>query len=341
MGFFVIALLLGLLLSDQRRLVINWWLIAGGAIALVLFSPYLVWQAQHGFPVIEYEQIYSSGKTFQASPLEYLGQQVISVNPLALPLWLGGLYVLLFTRAGKSYRAFGWAYILLFIFFMVQHAKFYWLSPAYPMLFAAGAYGLERWVQQRPRWKWLQSTQLWAIIISGLLLAPFAIPILPTETLLRLGAMVGGINEVKTENLQSSALPQNYADRFGWPEMVHAVKQAYDTLTPQEQAEACVFTSNYGEAGAVDYYGPALGLPKAISGHNSYFIWGPQGCTGKVILTIGIPLSGLAPSFKSVKFAGQVKCTYCMPYENGAPIYIARGLNAPLQEIWPQVKSYS
>ncbi len=123
--------------------------------------------------------------------------------------------------------------------------------------------------------------------------------------------------------------------------MVAAVKQAYDTLTPQEKAQACIFASNYGEAGAVDFYGPALGLPKAISGHNSYFIWGPQGCTGKVLITVNVPLKDLSGGFESVQPAGQTSCTYCMPFENNAPIFIARGLKADIQDAWPGVKDFN
>ena len=342
MGFFVVALLLGLLLSGQRRLLFNRWIIFGGGIALVLLSPYLVWQAQHGFPVLEYTRIYATtGKTFQATPLQYLAQQVVTVNLLALPLWLAGLYHLFFRQWAKPYRAFGWAYIFLYVFFNIQEAKFYWLSPAYPMLFATGAYGLERWIQQKPRWAWLQPTQLWAVIISGLLFVPFSIPILPAQTFIAISDALGGINQVKTENLQSSALPQSYADRYGWHDMALAVKHAYDTLTPQEKAQACVFTSNYGEAGAVDYFGPALGLPRAISGHNSYFIWGPQGCTGQVLITVNVRLQDLQTGVNSVTPAGETSCTYCMPFENHAPIYITRGLKAPIDQLWPQVKSYN
>ncbi len=343
MGFFVIALLLGLLLSpaEQRKLLFNRWLIFGGLIALVMLSPYLVWQAQHGFPVLEYTKAYSSGKTFQVTPLEFFGQQVQTINPFAVFLWLGGLYFLFFTAAGRPYRAFGWAYLFLYVFFMLEKAKFYWLSPAYPMLFAGGAYALERFVQLRPRFRWLQPTYIGMLFISGLLFVPFAIPILPAPALIRVNALLGGTTDVKTENLPSSALPQNFADRYGWREMVAAVARAYDMLTPQEKAEACVFAGNYGEAGAVDFYGPALGLPKAISGHNSYFIWGPQGCTGKVLITINVPLKDLSGGFDSVQAAGQVSCIYCMPFENGAPIFIARGLKAPIHGAWPAVKDYN
>jgi hypothetical protein len=253
------------------------------------------------------------------------------------------LYFLFFTATGRPYRAFGWAYLFLFAFFFVQKAKFYWLSPAYPLLFASGAYALElltHSARAAGRLGWMSPAYLVILALSGLVFVPFAIPILPPENFIKLSASSGGASEIKSENLQSSALPQNYADRYGWREMVTAVKAAYDSLTPQEQAQACVFASNYGEAGAVDFYGPALGLPKAISGHNSYFIWGPQGCTGQVLITINVPLQDLTGGFESVEPAGKTSCIYCMPFENNAPIFIARGLKASIEAAWPRVKMF-
>jgi hypothetical protein len=327
MGFFVIALMLGLLLSGQRRLLFNRWLLLGGAIAFVIISPYLVWQLQHGFPVLEYTRSYAAGKTYhQDTPLEYFGEQFVTINPFAFPLWLVGLYFLFFVPAGKPYRAFAWAYVFLFAFFTIAKAKYYWLSPAYPMLIAGGSYAIQRLVEHHPRLARLQVSYILLLAVSGLLILPFAIPIFPPEAYIRYS--------------HSSVLPQVYADRYGWREMVANVKAAYDTLTPQEQAEACIFASNYGEAGAVDFYGPALRLPKAISGHNSYFIWGPQGCTGKVVITINVRLQDIASGFESVEPAGQTSCAYCMPYENNAPINIARGLKAPFATAWPGVKVY-
>jgi 4-amino-4-deoxy-L-arabinose transferase-like glycosyltransferase len=340
-AFFLIALLLGLLLSPARKLLFNRWLVVGGLIALGVAWPYIAWQIRHGFPVVEDTGIYSSGKTYQATPLEFLIQQVTTMNPVALPLWLGGLYFLFFVKEGSPYRAFGWAYLFLYVFFMLQKAKFYWLSPAYPMLFAAGAYGLQLLVQQRPRLGWLQPTAIALLGLAGLVSVPFAIPILSPEAFVGLNVSTGGAAVVKQENLVSSDLPQNYADRYGWTEMVGAIKQAYDTLTPAEKVEACILTKNYGEAGAVDFYGAALGLPKAISGHNSYYLWGPQGCSGKVIISIGRPLQDLAGNFDSVEAGPAWQCDHCMPYENGAPIFIGRGLKAPMQAAWPTVKDYN
>ena len=339
MGFYAGALVIGLLLSSQRRLLFNRWLVFGGLIALVLISPYIIWNAVHGFPTLEFTRAYAGGKTYQATPLEFLGAQMAQMNIFAVPLWLGALYFLFFTKIGKPYRAFGWAYLFLYIFFMIQKAKFYWLSGAYPALFAAGSYALELWVRERTRLRWLQPGYVGLIVLSGLFFVPFAIPILPSETFIGLRAALGNV-DVKQENLATSELPQNYADRYGWREIVEGVKAAYDRLPPEEQKQACVFTDDYGQAAAVDFYGPALGLPKALSGHNSYFIWGPQGCTGKVLITLGADPEGLKDYFERVEVVGKTACKYCLPFENDRVITLAYNLKAPLEEVWPAVKSY-
>ena len=341
MGFYAGALVLGLLLSERRKLLLNRWLVFGGLVALITISPYIIWNVVHGLPTLAFTQAYSGGKTYQASPLEFLGMQVLQENPLLLPIWLGGLFFLFFTKTGRPYRAIGWAYLFLFVFFMLQKAKFYWLSGAYPALFASGAYGLELLVQQRPRLTWLQPSYAWVAAISGLVLVPFSIPILSAEAFIGLNSALGNLaGLVKQENVATAALPQNYADHYGWHEIVDGVKAAYETLTPQEQAEACVFANNYGEAAAVDLYGPAHGLPRAVSGHNSYFIWGPQGCTGKLLITVNVAPADLEAVFESVDVAGATSCKYCLPFENGAPIAIARNLKAPLDQVWPSVMDY-
>jgi hypothetical protein len=231
--------------------------------------------------------------------------------------------------------------VFLFAFFLLQKAKFYWLSPAYPALFAAGAYGLQRLVESRARLAWMQPTYAGVLAATGLLLAPFAIPILAPEDYIKLNASFGGAGEVKQETLTASELPQSFADRYGWREMVAAVDEAYRALTPEEQVAACILTENYGEAAAMDYYGKELGLPKTISGHNSYYLWGPQGCTGELLISVGRPLRDLSGSFESVTPGRAWSCKYCMPYENGTWIYVARGLKFPMEEAWPTTKDWN
>jgi len=135
-------------------------------------------------------------------------------------------------------------------------------------------------------------------------------------------------------------LPQNFADRFGWENMVATVAHVYRDLPAEDRSRACIFTGNYGEAGAVDFFGPEYGLPGAISGHNSYHVWGPGSCSGKVIISVGVPRADLETVFRRLEQKATIRCEYCMPDEDNLPVYVCRDPRASLQDLWPQVKHY-
>ncbi|MDQ3834495.1 MAG: hypothetical protein M3315_12885, partial [Actinomycetota bacterium] len=234
----------------------------------------------------------------------------------------------------------GWIYVVLFVLFVVQNAKFYFLAPAYPMLFAAGGVTIERFVRRR-RWGWLKPAYVIILLVGGTVVAPLvAVPALPVETLAKIMGAAGGDAGVEVETREVGQLPQQFADRFGWEDMVATVAGVYHDLPPEERAESCIFTGNYGEAGAIDFFGPQYDLPKAISGHNNYYIWGPGDCSGRVIISVGVPLSRLEAMFDEVERVDTSYCEYCMPDEDNLPIYVGRNPKVSLQEIWPQIRHY-
>ncbi len=334
-----LALVIGLLLTPNRRYLLSVWLWLGGLIALVLFSPYIIWQVLHGWPTLEFWRVYAAGKTYPVTPLEFLVQQIVTMHPLTLLLWLAGLAYFFF-GGGKKYRTFGWIYVILYGVFTVQQAKNYFLAAAYPILFAGGAVLIEQAIRRR-QWLALQPAYASLLLVGGLVTAPLAAPLLPVETYIAYSQSFGGAAEMKQERLATAQLPQHFADRFGWEELVASVAKVYADLPPEEQVKACILTDNYGEAGAIDFFGGAYHLPKAISGHNSYFIWGPDGCTGEVVITVGLRGEDLVPSFEKVMPAGASYCKYCMPFENGLPIYVGRGLKMDIREAWPGAKDYN
>lgn len=340
MLMFGFALVVGLLLTPQRKYLLNKWAWVGGAIAFAFLLPYILWNATTGWPTLEFWSTYTNGHANPASALGFLYQQVLTMNPLTLPLWLAGLYYYFFTQAGKPYRVFGWAFVILYVSFTISRAKFYFLAPAYPMLFAAGSVLVAR-IASKPRWGWLKPAHISLLVLVGLLIAPIAMPILPPSLYGRVTAIVGGNAGVKVENRATGVLPQQLADRFGWDTMTATVAQVYHSLPKDEQAQACIFTENYGEAGAIDFYGPQYHLPQAISGHNSYYLWGPGTCTGVVVISIGNPLDTLQTAFGSVTQAATITCTYCMPEENNLPVYVCLHLKTSIQAIWPSVKHYN
>ena len=338
--YFGLALVIGLALTPYRKYFRSPYLYLGGLIALAFLLPYLIWNVANDWPTIEFWQNYGN-KVFQASPLEFLVQQVLIMHPISLPLWFSGL-VYLFTEKGKQYRLFGWMYLVLFLLFMIQHAKNYFLAPFYPVLFASGTTAMQQFASSRGwHWLgWLRANYVPFLVLGGILLAPLTIPMLPLNAQVAYVRAFGGTN-VKSENSDTGVLPQNFADRFGWEELAATMSDVYRSLPAQDRAKACIFATNYGEAGALQFYGFKYHLPQIVSGHNNYFLWGPGNCTGEVLLYLGdADVADLQQGFADVQQMAATKCQYCMPYENDLPIFLCRGIKMPIEQVWPQTKFF-
>jgi 4-amino-4-deoxy-L-arabinose transferase-like glycosyltransferase len=338
MLMFGFALVVGLLLTPNRRYLWSKWAWSGCAIAAVFLVPYIWWNAVHGWPTLTFWSTYTHNHANPTSALGFFYQQVLTMNPFTLPLWLAGLYYFFFMPAGKPYRVFGFAFVVLYVLFTISSAKLYFLAPAYPMLFAAGAVALEKVISKR---RWLGPMYISLMVLLCLVLAPIVVPVLPPALYARTMSFISGNTGVKVEDRATGQLPQQLADRFGWDTMAATVARVYHKLPANEQASACILTANYGEAGAIDLYRSQDHLPSAISGHNNYYLWGPGTCTGQIVITIGYPFQQLQPAFESVEQVAIISCSYCMPEENGLPIYIGRHLKTSMQTIWPTVKHYN
>ena len=338
MLFFGFAVVVGLLLTNHRARLATRWAWLGGAIALAFLVPYAIWNLANGWPTVEFWSHYG-GKLVGISPLSFLAQQILTMNPVTLPLWLTGLYFFFFTRTGAEFRYLGWTWVVLYVLFTISGAKFYFLAPAFAMLLAGGAVTLDRAVKRRG-WSWLRPAYVTLLVCGGLAVAPAALPLLPPATFGQVYGFLGGDAGVQSERHETAVLPQWLADRFGWDTMTAQVAQVYDSLPANDRAAACVFTANYGEAAAIDFFGPRYGLPAAVSGHNNYFLWGPRGCTGQVVISVGVSRSDLEVSFGEVTAAGETACQNCMPYENGAPLFVSRQPKQRIGGLWPSVKHF-
>jgi hypothetical protein len=340
MLYFGLAVFLALLLTRARRHLLTPWPWVGGVIASLFLLPYVFWEISHGWPTLEFWSNYGA-KVDVASPLEFLMEQIVTMQPPTLPLWLAGLLYFLFSREARPYRTLGWIYVILFVFFLLQNARFYFLAPAYPMLLAAGAVVFERSLN-RLNWSWIKPTYVTVLVVSGIVVAPLTVlPVLPVETLAKITGAAGGDAGVQVETREVGQLPQTFADRFGWENMVATVARVNDGLSEQDRKKSCILTGNYGEAGAVDFYGPKYGLPEAISGHNSYAVWGPGDCTGDVVISVGIPRDTLRPVFGELEQVEKISCRYCMPDEDDLPVYVCRDPKLPLEEAWPRFTHYN
>jgi hypothetical protein len=336
--YFGLAMVIGLLLTPYRKYFRSRWLYLGGLIALAFLLPYVIWNASNGWPTVEFFRNYGE-KVYQASPLVFLLQQVLIMHPITLPLWIAGL-AWLFSKKGETYRPLGWIYVILLVIFMVQNAKNYFLAPIYPMLFAAGVVGVEQSILAG-RLNWIKSSVYAScLVIFGLLSAPMAVPMLPLPAHLAYMRVMGGTN-AQSEKFDTGIFPQNFADRFGWEEMAATMSKTYQTLPANDQAKACIFTENYGEAAALEFYREKYNLPPIISGHNNYYLWGPKNCSGEVLLFFSWgTVPELQPAFEQVEQVGVFTCQYCMPFENNSPILLARGMKTPMEQAWPNVKFF-
>ncbi len=174
---------------------------------------------------------------------------------------------------------------------------------------------------------------------SGVLLGPAVMPVLPPAMYARVYHPSGNAGS-QQESGDAYGLPQALADRFGWEQQVALIAQVYHGLPTDEQRVACIFTSNYGEAGALVQFGGRYHLPPPISGHNAFYIWGPQGCSGQVIITINVSPQDAAQAFNSVTLAARTSCDACVAFENHAPILILQQPKVPFAVLWAHAKYY-
>jgi hypothetical protein len=339
MAFFAAALGAGVLASPQRRILRSRWLVAAAALALVIVAPHVWWQVEHGWPTLE---LLANARRFQhqpVTPLEFIWGQIQIVQPVTLPLWIAGVYFLLFDRRGAQVRFLGWTFLFLFVVFLLMQAKTYYLAPIYPMLFAAGALVVSR-AAARPGRAWIAVTAFVLLAFGGVVTAPYALPLLPLERLPTYLEWLG-IKEVRPETRRMGNVPQLFADMLGWDELAAEVARVYWSLPPEDRERAVLWGSYYGPAGAIDYLGRAHGLPHAISGHQNYYLWGSGDASGEVMIAVEFDSRDLTPWFDSVTPVAELHCDYCMPDRAVQRIYVCRGLKLPLREFWPLTKCWT
>lgn len=312
---------IGLLLTKQRKLLFHWEVLWAGLLALIIFSPYLVWQFRHEFISLEYYHNYS-GKVNEFSLFGYLMKQIFSMNPIVFPIWLAGLYYLLFHEKGKKFRSAAITYFVILILSFLLKAKPDFILPYYVVLLATGCLWLGQLSTGAIK-RWLPVGVAVLIVIFGLIILPMARPVLPVKTFVKIFGKVS--TQKNVERLALAKLPQFFADRFGWQEMTQKVAEVYQSLPQEDQKNACIATGNYGEAGAIEFYGQKYDLPlPPVSGHNQYHIWGPGRFSGEVLIAVGLPYDFLRQNYQDVQAGPKLTNPYMMPYEKERPIYICR-----------------
>lgn len=325
------------LLVEHRHLLRSHgpWLAAG--IALAALAPFAAWNAAHDFAHLEFMRNAVTNKYASQTVRTFLVEQVMQQLPLSAPVWLAGLWFY-FIGAGTRFRALGWIFIVTLAVLIVNgHSKAEYMAPAYTLLFAGGTVAIEGWLTG---WRRHVTTAYAAVMVASLLLVlPVVVPMLDVERTVTWTRALG-LAPSTSEGKALGRLGQFFADMLGWRDKAEAVARVYRGLSPSERERAAIFANNYGRAAAVDHYGAALGLPPAIGNHNNYWIWGPRGATGAVVIILGGDVADHRTACASVVEAARVTCRDCMPYESDLGVFVCRGTRRPIADAWRTLKHY-
>lgn len=332
--FFGSAALLAIIVSPQRRWLLTRWPWTAMGIAILLGSPSIIGQALLDYPVLKQMQDLKASQLERVTPSIFIAGQ-IELGP-GFVLALGGLIALLLIKPLRRFSVVGGTCLFVFFILMILHGKDYYLGPVYPALFAAGACAIDL-VSRRGVRLALQWTAGILLIGFGLLTLPIGIPILPPERMASYSLAIGATSALRNNQGELDRLPQDYADMIGWPEQVAEVAKVFNSLPPGDKARAVIIATNYGEAGAIDYYGPKLGLPRVVSAAGTYWFFGPGDKPGDIAVTIGVPEESLKRFFRETTLVKTIGNPWSVGEERNVPIFIARDPIRTLQQVWPSL----
>ena len=313
-ALFGFGIVIGLLLTEQRRVFLNPWIWLGGFAAFLIFLPNLLWNIHYHWPFLELmRNIRAEGRDVVLPLPQYFFQQTLLVHPFTAPIWLAGLFALLFSARLKPYRFLGWCYLTCFTVFFLLHGKIYYLAPIYPMLLAAGAVVIESAIEGRgfsgaqntpPGRAWLKPAIIAALLVTGAHLAPIVVPVLSPDAFLAYTKYLPFKLPVMEHSHARAALPQWYADQFGWDEIVAETAKAWNLIPVEDREDCGIFAQDYGQAGAIDFLGRRYGLHPALSGHQTWFLWGPRGYSGNCMIVLDDRSERLEQILTHVQYVG-------------------------------------
>jgi 4-amino-4-deoxy-L-arabinose transferase-like glycosyltransferase len=320
-AFLLAALLGGIVIAGPRRTFRSPWLWVGGAIAAAIWAPYLVWQARHGWPELTVSRGIASGASGSSTPRWlFLPEQLAIVSVVLAPVWIAGLVRLFRAPELRFARSIGWAYLLLAVVFLIAGGKVYYLAGIYPVLLAAGAQPTLSWMRRRrPRARRVSFSI--ALVLAAVSSVVIVLPVAPLR------------------DLHNTSYEYDIGETVAWPTYVREIAAAWHGLPASERARAAILTSNYGEAGAVDRYGPALSLPAAYSGHMGFWYWGPPPPSATSVLGVGFNPGYLERFFAKVRLVSRLNNHLQVNNdEQHAPVWFASGLRGTWTALWPRFK---
>lgn len=346
MLLFAFALLVGLVLTRERRLLATWWFAAAAVLAIIAVSPNVLWQAMHGWPFVqviggdfEHRHAFQNGfqleyRNFARNAAAFLSEQVLYTNPITVPLWAGGLAALAFARRYAAFRSLAISYVILLAAAIWLEGKGYYIIGVYALLIAAGCVELERLAART-------TARAFCIVLflaATLPFVPLSLPVLPVNTFIAYSRVLRLTGQNGTPPHLMQPL---YAEEFGWRELARHVAIVYDSLPPAIRLRTGLFADTYGDAGALSFYGPRYGLPPVISAQNTYYLWGTHGYSGKTLIVVGASEAAIVQSvYRHVRLVATYGNPYKWVVEGPTPIYLCTDPVAPLSQLWPRFKWY-
>lgn len=331
MVFFALSVAAAVFLSPLRKFLRSGWLWSGVILSLLIFAPNLIWQIQHELVSLRFLNSIHARDVEIGRTDGYLSMQLfVSANPFTLPLWIAGLGHLFFSERGRTYRPLGWLYVIPLVLFLMAKGRFYYLAPAYPMLFAAGAVRTDLWIGSiaGKNATAVRATSWVALAAGAVFGGVLMLPIAPVNS--PLWKFTAGIHD-------------NFVEQIGWPEMAQTVASIYRTPPAEQQEGTAILTGNYGEAGAINLYGPQLGLPRAISGINSYWYRGWGDRDPERVILLGFSRERAERLFHSCGLAGSVTNRHGVENEETRfhrEIFVCSQPREPWDVIWPKLQSF-
>jgi len=332
MAFLVLGVVGGVLLTPARRYLKSPWLWCGAAVALLIMLPNMVWQIHHHLISLEWLKSVHARDIGWGWTDYFLPNQLWKcANPVTVPLWFAGLWYVFAVPGGKRYRMLGWMYVIPLLAFFVARGRDYYLAPAYPILLTVGAAWGEQWVSSlSPRSASTVRQVTWRTLgVAGMLGAAVTLPIAPLNSgWWRVADHMNG---------------DNFNMQIGWPDAVETVAKIRDSLPAQERARLGILAGDEGETGAVNLYGPAYGLPSAISGMNSNWLRGYGDPPPQTVIAVGLPRDFVERNFESCELAGRLTNRYGInnvTIDGYADVFVCRNLRQPWPEFWAHFRYY-
>ena len=340
MLLFGLGLVIGILVTRNRKMFLTRWPWLGAGIAFLNFLPNILWQYGYQWPIFDHLKKLSETQLVHVSPLGFLEGQ-LWMNPFTSVVWLTGIFFFLFAKRGRMFRATGWIFVTALAVLLIFSGKDYYLLPAYPMLLAGGSVLIAGWAWIEKR-KWLQTVVVIIMAAVHTRFIPYGIPIYSVnkmqEYCLYMAEHRGLDGPLRWETGKMHKLPQDYADMLGWEGIARTTSKVYHSLPDSEKTDCAVIGSNYGLAGAIDYYSKKYDMPKSISPNGSYFIWGPRSYSGKSAVLVGVDTSVASKFFNTVEPAEWATDPYAR--EDSVLICIVRHPRTTLAKVWSKLSVY-